>query len=418
MTETRATESDRSSETVNWTNTVSQTIIGTAYNKRVHSNSITLNPSGNAYLETFPSLGTYGVYKMRYPATYRFSLGIKINNPSNKTVIIRVNNGDTLLNFFVSTASVIDYTGAITSAGSAGSFCYLTIQVSGGGSEDVIIQPNYLFQIECESDYSLFYSSPFICRVGLPKMKQTDFLKAILQIGFLIPQIDNVNKKITFRNYREIKANMAQDFTDKFVSLKSTAFKFGEWGQSTEFKYESDKQSENFYGSGYIGVTNQLLEPIKEMVKVPFSASLEVDRFVGVVPFAYIPIYDSLTEFRGGAKPRILIPHNLTAPINALNNDGSVASVINTQMQSGVFDYSPTESIAFNQMIPSYGMNLSEIVQQMKVCTVEVYINLIDYIQFDFMRPVYIQQLSSFFYCNKINAYEEGKTCTLELIKL
>jgi hypothetical protein len=150
------------------------------------------------------------------------------------------------------------------------------------------------------------------------------------------------------------------------------------------------------------------------MVKLSFSASQEVPRMSGL-PFAYTPIYE-YGVWKGGLKPKLLVPEPISGTVEFHEGNGAVLGTA-TGVEAGVFDL-VDNSIAFNKMINSEFKEFSAILSEMKQIDVEIYLPLSVFHSFDQFRPVFIKQLSSYFYCNKINGWENGEICTAELIKI
>ena len=151
------------------------------------------------------------------------------------------------------------------------------------------------------------------------------------------------------------------------------------------------------------------------MVKVPFGASLEVERMIDDLPFAYIPIYQNRV-WKGGMKPRLLLPEPITGTVAFISYEGVIIETTTTA-KAGVFDL-VDNSIAFNQQIHNYFQGYQNILDSMKSIEVEFYLPVLEFHNFDQFRPVYLKQYNSFFYCNKINGWEDGAICTAELIKI
>ena len=359
-----------------------------------------------------------GAYYVRYTGSYTLQMLGKIINTNANHITIRIYIGgisETI--FFQNQDTIIDINWSINMTISAGTWILIKYSNSGGDNTPVL-KSGMVFGVSQtpNTQVSFVFGDTFKIRESLPNMKQVDFLKQICQLGFLVPDIDMRTNKISFQPIKNIFINKsgAQDWSDYYIKTKSVKYKFGEWAKKNNFIFEFDKGSETFNGIGSVYVQNDLLEENKDMVKLAFSASQEVPRMSGL-PFAYTPIYEA-GAWKGGLKPKLLIPEAITGSVDFWHSNGTFIGTA-AGVEAGVFDL-VDNSIAFNKMINSEFKEFSAILSEMKQIDVEIYLPLSIFHSFDQFRPVFIKQLSSYFYCNKINGWENGEICTAELIKI
>ena len=384
------------------------------------------NPECNLIFENqggmVQPIANFMQYVVRFSGSYKIEmLGTIINTNLFDVKVGAVVNG---VGYFLeqSADATITINGSQTLTLNRGDIIRLYIQWSGTPSTAypnsfITLKSGFHFGVNQNAPFTFAYGDTFFVNSSLPKMKQLDFFKAICQIGFLVPDIDNANKTVTFKQIESVILNKSnpQDWSNFLVDKKSQKFKFGDWAQVNNMTYESDKETETFFGNGTVILNNDLLPTSKEMVKVPFGASLEVERMVDDLPFAYIPIYQNRV-WKGGMKPRLLLAEPIDGTVSLISYEGVVLGTTTTA-KSGVFDL-VDNSIAFNQQIQNYFQGYQTILDSMKSIEVELMLPVLDFHRFDQFRPVYLKQYSSFFYCNKINGWEEGSICTAELIKI
>lgn len=390
-----------------------------AYFEFLNKNIVILdNQSGNVSIDDVNHRG--GAYYCRFSGDYTLQMLGKILNPNAETISLGVAiGGDYHYIVNHSNSTVIDINWSDHFTITAGKWILLKwLRTGVTPDSSVVFKKGMAFGVSQTpgTSMSFVFGDTFRVPDSLPNMKQVDFFKQICQIGFLVPDINMQTNTISFQPIKNVFQNRTnpQDWSDYFIKVKSIKYKFGEWAKMNKFMYEFDKGSETFNGLGCVYVNNDLLPESKDMVKLSFSASQEVPRMSGL-PFAYTPIYESGT-WKGGLKPKLLIPEAITGSVDFWHSNGTVLGTA-TSVEAGVFDL-VNNSIAFNKMINSEFKEFSSILSEMKQIDVEIYLPLSVFHSFDQFRPVFIKQLSSYFYCNKINGWENGEICTAELIKI
>lgn len=379
----------------------------------INENVVILNnQSGCVSIDNVNHRG--GAYAVRFSGDYTVQMLGKIINPGGHNVSVYV---DSINKYIVQNdhSTEININWSDHSVLTAGQWILLRWW---GGDTNTVFKKGMAFGVSQTPGtlMSFVFGDTFRITDSLPNMKQVDFFKQICQIGFLVPDIDMRTNTISFQPIKTVFQNrtIPQDWSDYFIKVKSIKYKFGEWAKMNKFMYEFDKGSETFNGLGCVYVNNDLLPESKDMVKLSFSASQEVPRMSGL-PFAYTPIYES-GVWKGGLKPKLLLPEAITGAVDFFHSNGTFLGTANS-VEAGVFDL-VDNSIAFNKMINSEFKEFSAILSEMKQIDIEIYLPLSVFHSFDQFRPIFIKQLSSYFYCNKINGWENGEICTAELIKI
>lgn len=385
-------------------------------NQLIYSNEM-------GYVKTQLTPNGYLIY---YQTAYTGSLKLQalgtILNPSGCTVsVLAVNQlGNTVATIETSSATTIDVNGSVDASFNKNDKISFVIKcvVPANTSGIITVKNGLTFGVSVGTGATLTttFGQTIYLRDCLPPMKQTDFFKQILQAGFLVPDINNSTKTISFKQYDSIVSNQnsAQDWSDYLVSVKSIKFKLGDWAKVNNFTYTADKGTETYFGNGLVSIDNELLADKKDVVKVDFGATREVTGMTGK-PFGYVPIFEGRI-WKGGLKPRILLPLDITGNVELLQFGGGTLGY-RVGAKAGVFDTDNT-SIAFQAMIPLYFRNMQALLNSVKVIEAEIYLPLLDFHNFNQFYPVYIEQLGGNFFCNKINGWENDKTCTVELIKI
>jgi len=370
------------------------------------------NPTSCVFLENGA-----GYYKTRYDGSYRIELLMQVLNPRGYTVMITVENG---ANVYLGEDTVININYSTDIVRTAG--IYLTPKIAVFGIQTVLsFNPNVTvtsfalgISVTPGTSISFVCGDTFRVAMGLPNMKQVDFLKQICQQSFLIPNIEK--NKITYTPYRSIftKSEKAQDWSDYLVDIKSTVYKIGDWAQKNTFVYDFDKGSEFYNGEGVITIDNAILADKKERVKLSFSASREVSA-MGGLPFAYTPFME-YGVWKGGLKPKLLTPLAIDGTVEYLGAGATVLGT-STTAEAGVFDIDEA-SIAFPAILQTEANELTKALSKAEVITVAILLPATAFYALSDDTPIFLKQTSSYYFCNKINGWELDKQCTAELIKL
>lgn len=392
----------------------------------INANIIRENQGGFIGTMLFNNIETY-CYNVNYNGSYTLNFLGKIVNSAGRSVTLRYASEDGTVSGTIVTSSATDINVSWSAnvALTAGKKIYLYVILSPlitPSDIGVMLARGWSFGVEQQSGTTMSYVYGSNIKVSdiLPKIKQIDFFKDICSLFFLIPDIDNQNKTVTLRSIQDAVNNIgvAKDWSKYFISRKSTKFSFGKWAKRNIFKYESDKETENYFGQGEVNINNDVIASEVEMFKSIFSASLEVERMTDL-PFAYIPCYGAGgtgSIWKGGMKNRLILAELIGRTVSFVDSGNNVLDTTNTAY-AGVFD-TATNSIDFKRLIADNFDDYMQLLSKMKIINAEFYLPLIEFNSFNQFIPIYVEQLNSYFIVNKINAWEKNKSCVCELIKI
>lgn len=265
----------------------------------------------------------------------------------------------------------------------------------------------------------------------LPDMSQADFVKAYVQMFFLLPVSDFINKSIRFIQFDKIYNNLANsyDWSDKidFTEKPEIFFALDQYASINRFKYLDEESETKPTGTdGEINLSRDTVIPEDEnVVELPYSASNEVLRLQDI-PMNNVGLFDG-GNFEGNKNPRILLLEKL----NDTDLPGSGGVDYNDTVNSEVVtDNLPLTwfirrgralNLGFSDnLISLYYNTISNVLNNSKVVKVLVRLTASDISQLDFTRPVYISQYSSYFYISQIEAFSftSNRSTVVELVKL
>jgi aspartate 1-decarboxylase len=259
-----------------------------------------------------------------------------------------------------------------------------------------------------------------------PEMEQVELLKTLaLEYGLtFVP--DNVKKIIYFRQFKDLYANKpnARDWTSKLDKGKpeSVRTRFGNYGQVNQMKYQPDAtHDEQGRGDGFFRIDDQTLPIEKELFTLKVAASEDVTRMNGLPMVEIAKLH--LGGFKNKTQPRIVMldRQNITG--------GDVLYKVNqvTQFQSSAdipltrfIDDTKTDSLGFDRYLinSEYKELVDFMLKKTKVLEAFFNLDITDIDRFDFFIPVYLKQYSSYFYVNKIENYQKGKSTKVQLIRM
>ena len=244
----------------------------------------------------------------------------------------------------------------------------------------------------------------------LPKMKQSDFVKWIFTTFGVIQSVDTDQKVVRFDLLNNIPNKAPQALTVDYSEQPKFKPYFGNYAQSNLFVWEQDAKDpliapNPIYGRGEIVCSYAALDPQKEHYKAPFAAAaVKLCFTTHQVNAVCIPTADDIAQK--------LMTVSLKTTGNAIRIDG--------------YSY-PTEwlestwELDYSALIPDYYGNWLETFRLLMQVEARLNIDIVQYMNFDFSQPVYIESLNGLFYMNSISEFDaslnESVTCELIAIR-
>lgn len=314
----------------------------------------------------------------------------------------------------------------------------------------------------------------------LPDIKQKDFVKFVLQLHNGLQQTDNYSHIIRLNEFRELETNTgrALDWSDKYVKEQNIAYKFGDFGQKNYIRYKEDETVNGkppivlpAFGDGMIPCANQNLPAEVTIIDWPFAASLPS---VAHPQLTSIPMWKPVKNSNPTAyddqklQPRVL-----------LQSDEKVSYVLSFAVESGFieagkgyrvqgytrvlydgtyftdgqtftgrpgkpnadaegtgqvidtsYDLAVTAPLSYfdrandpaslhgQKLVSKYYQALESILNQTKYLKAQFRLTPGDVAGYDATVPVWLNKYRQYFYLNKIEEYQAGNICTVELIRL
>ena len=272
-----------------------------------------------------------------------------------------------------------------------------------------------------------FRLSTYDLEGNLPDMSQKELLSTFAHLYGVFFKIDPFTKTLYAVQFKDIvsKIPLAKDWSDKFHwenQNHKTDFKFGSYGQSNYLKFKKDTGDKDVTidtGNGSFPIEDETLDKEKTMIQIPFAATHMEVSLLGV-DVALIRKIES-GEFRKSTEPRILIDDTkdiVGTPITY--DDGILTQNESTDIPFCYFSLpGKTFNLDFEDyFIPQSYSELIACLKKARKITVQLNLDASDIANLDHFIPVYLSQLSAYFYVNKVINWTGKGLTKVELIRL
>lgn len=273
------------------------------------------------------------------------------------------------------------------------------------------------------------YNQDLQCERIFPDISMKDLLKDALQHFGIICQTDNAGRTITFASFADIVKNIpiAKNWTNKCLDQgKNINFQLGGYSQSNYMQY---KQDDNVlplnFADSQINIADTTLPAQNTLFESQFAPTLNRPYNNGSI--AQIKKVDTSsdaesTDFSISTEPRLLIDEKynlLNSGKTVVFTDG-VKNMVQNDMISVPYFYKNDgeHSLLWKDLKAKYYPELEKILTQSKKVIRWFILTPRDILELDLLIPVYIEQDSSYYYINKIDAWRKGQPTKVELVKL
>lgn len=256
---------------------------------------------------------------------------------------------------------------------------------------------------------------------ALIDFKATDYINEIIQ-HFGLTAIKEVNRNhITYLKLEEILENSdVIDWSGKFIDKKKESYQLGGYAKRNNFIWRYNDENAN-YNDGFITINDENLNDeitiIQSKIYTPEKfKSVLLNREMNVYKIWDKEIKDDLSISYKDLTGRFYFLRFEDVDFNGLF---SIKSEILDD--EAIIDIAPVESyfrLKYNQIIADNYLAIGSILNKSKLLNVDFWLKPIDVIQFDFKRLIYVEQLQSYYFVNKISNFIKGKATSLELIEV
>lgn len=252
-------------------------------------------------------------------------------------------------------------------------------------------------------------------------MSQKDFLKMFCQLYGQSFETDEFSSIITFFNLDEVIAlrglDGSLDWSD-YLDVGSHSIKYhSTYAKTNECIFSKDDEVTEFLGDSSFAIDDDTLKEKGTAIKVPVAASDTVSRLQGI-EMAEVLRFD-IDDKPVTPKPRIL--RRVNTPLNPSGLTENYVRIIEAGTANQNDFYSSSVGLfthSFSYTLNRYYTGWIDTLNDYKVVTCNMLIPPSVMQSFSFTKPVYLKQLNSWFYVNKIENYKSSKLCKVELQRI
>lgn len=271
--------------------------------------------------------------------------------------------------------------------------------------------------------------------LNMPKMKQADLLKFILQEFGALLDVNESTKEVNITKFSTIVANKyvpanREDWSDLIDDSEepSLSFDASRYAQLNACTYLEDEGVDKPEGTDYdVIIENSTLKKEGDLFTAPFAATTRIRKLLQKILVARINRL-SFTEDRNAVLPRILIVKYITASTTitfgywATYGSGSAATIgTATDICTPYFmDRNSEFQLGWRYSILNLCPEFISMIRKPKQLKQLIRLNPLHINRLDFFKPVWIQKYSSWFYKSNINQYKytDTESTIVDLVKL
>lgn len=255
----------------------------------------------------------------------------------------------------------------------------------------------------------------------LPDESQVDFMKDMMNILGISPDAESETQTLHLRAFKELQTNLpkAKNWSKKWVEQKpKIEYRIGNYFQVNDFKYKQDYGVPPLFGNGAFDIADETLAPEGTIIDLKLGATImQTGLILDANSFPLpLPIINNFQKTK--ITQRILMLDRQTFSLQW--NDGLGGTETHGDNIPCAYFYvsGKTGNLDWQSLLDEYYPIIIDALQQSKKVTGLVKLNTRDVHNFDHFIPVYIEQLSAYFYVNAISNYKRGVLTNCELIRI
>lgn len=273
------------------------------------------------------------------------------------------------------------------------------------------------------------FSADIVVSELLPKMKQSDFIKAISNLFGLIPTFDvTAPLNVEFKKFEDIFTERRQvDWSDKLDESKPPEITFarGDYAQNNNLVWKEDPRNvPDGLGDGVFTIDDDNLPADKDVIQIPFSASDQIIKIEGINLANIIRFTDpegsatwTLSE---KVQPRLGIAVNVA---KGLQGTFDLTDGVGTNNEDNItvvrfFDTGNNAELDGTNLLNRHYPGLILSLARTKIVTAFFRLTAEDVRDIDHFIPIYVQRFGAKFFLNKAINYIEDQPTKCELVRL
>jgi hypothetical protein len=259
--------------------------------------------------------------------------------------------------------------------------------------------------------------------VPVPDMKQGEYLKECAKMYQWIFDVNERTRTVTAKRFDQVKDSIPEaiDLSDK-LHANDIKINYGINGfaQTNALRYKEDDITK-YDAVGYIDVSDTTLKPENDYVKMEHFAATSTRTRFDTVNAPYVPIFDEDLLPTNGLTDRVFLVRRETFPYNInFNRDSEVPPNIPTSDVTFAYfaEAGNNDSLDFPTLITRFYQTIIDMNDKGKTIDCKMNLNIKDVMNYDPMKPVYIEHFGNYFYWEKLSNYVKDKLTKVKLIKI
>ena len=252
-------------------------------------------------------------------------------------------------------------------------------------------------------------------------LKTKDFLNEVLTRFSLTPFKDKYSNEITFKTLYEILQDAEViDWSDKFDSVNSESYVYGNYAQQNNFVYKYNEAESDYY-NGSINVENENIADSKDVIKSVIYAPEKLKSNVLPRQTNVYKLWNKEVKDDGSVNYKPLDKHFYLMRQENYIFDSTVTIGSETLATETTIAQAPFESffkLPFTDVIQDYYSPINKILNNAKIINANIFLKEQDIINIDFSKLYWIEKLGNYFLLNKVLNFSGNGINKVELIKV
>lgn len=250
--------------------------------------------------------------------------------------------------------------------------------------------------------------------------KITDFFNDFLRRFALTMVVDTDERKLNFYTLQErLDKTKAIDWSDKFVRRTKEIYVTGSYAQNNYFRQKYNGENQEF-SDGVLIINNKNLPNDKTIYTSPFYSRTETFSDFLEANLVY-PIWErEPKEVEGVVQVSYKSLSGRWYVIKSKENQNTVTFVSELSGASETVSGFPElygKNTHYSELTPIYYDGYQSLLNSCKIHEMEFVLTELDRMNFDFIKPIYVEAESCFYLVNKIT-FEKDKPSKVEAIKI
>lgn len=274
---------------------------------------------------------------------------------------------------------------------------FISIEFEGSGS--ITFYDTLLYTIIEEQDLGNFNDNELLqyyvkAYDNLPEIDQIEIFKDALILINGIIKPDSLNSKIVVKSLKSSSRLKSEDWSGK-VNEESEKISpsFGNYARKNYLQYDNDETIDPIIGRNFFQVNNDSLKETYVAIEMRYSGSREVT--INGYIMADMTIYSD-TERLNDLNHRLLYVYN---------------------DPTDTFTVARFSQLDWTNLKENYYSKFFDSLYRPRIITIEMNLNKLDVLGFDFLKIVYIEYFKSYFYVLSIDDFVPNELTKVKLLK-